>query len=65
MLPNSRHHEIECILRQRISSGKYVAGSRIPIRRELIGEFSASALNPQRDLDRLVELGSLAAKGAR
>ncbi len=64
MLPVSRHHEIESILRQRISSRQYAAGSRIPTRRKLIEEFSASALTLQRALDRLIELGFLVAKGA-
>lgn len=64
MPPEPRHHEIEGILRQRISSRQYAAGSRIPTRRKLSEEFSASALTLQRALDRLVELGFLVAKGA-
>jgi hypothetical protein len=64
MIPESRHHEIECVLRQRITSRRYAAGTRIPTRRKLIEEFSASALTLQRALDRLVELGFLVAKGA-
>jgi GntR family transcriptional regulator len=65
MLPEPRYHAIECILRQRISSRQYAVGSRIPTRRELSEEFSASAFTLQRALDRLVERGFLVAKGAR
>ncbi|MBA3686350.1 MAG: GntR family transcriptional regulator, partial [Planctomycetes bacterium] len=50
-------------LRQRIRSGRYPVGTRIPTRRELGQELGVSPVTLQRAVDRLTELGFLVARG--
>ena len=50
-------------LRQRIHSGRYPPGSKIPTRRELADELGVSSVTLQRAFDRLTELGFLVSRG--
>lgn len=56
---------IERELRRRICDGVYPPGSRLPLRRELLGEFGASPLTLQRAMDRLTEQGFIKPRGTQ
>jgi DNA-binding LacI/PurR family transcriptional regulator len=67
MLPSMRQsrQQIEEILKERISTGEYPSGSRLPTHRQLQEELGVSSVTLQRAFDHLCDLGYVEAFGRR